>query len=92
MPDIAENPKVQRVLKKYEKNYDNSIALYLSAKHGLAPQAAFDLIDITELTHKMIESILYVTVKTLTNYRQQKTNLNASISEKVLAMFALYRK
>ena len=87
-----DDPKVQKVLKKYEKSYDNNIALFLSAKNGLAPQAAFDLIDVTSLTAKMIESILFVTIKTLTNYKQKKTNLNASISEKVLSIFALYKK
>jgi putative toxin-antitoxin system antitoxin component (TIGR02293 family) len=92
MPAVMDDPKVQKVLKKYEKKYDNNIALFLSAKNGLEPQAAFDLIDVTSLTSKMIESILYITIKTLTNYKQHKTHLNASISEKVLSIFALYRK
>lgn len=83
---------VQKVLNKYAKKYDSSISLFLSSKKGLEPQAAFDLISVTLLTAPMIESILYVTLKTLTNYKQRKTHLNAAISEKVLSIFALYKK
>jgi putative toxin-antitoxin system antitoxin component (TIGR02293 family) len=82
----------QKVLKKYEKQYDNSIALFMSSKKGLAPDAVFDLIKVTLLSIQTIESILYVTLKTLTNYKQRKTNLDASMSEKVLSIFALYKK
>jgi putative toxin-antitoxin system antitoxin component (TIGR02293 family) len=84
--------QVQRVLKKYEKKYDNNISLFMSSKKGLQPQAAFDLLAVTLLSGTKIESILYVTLKTLTNYKQRKTHLNAAISEKVLSIFALYRK
>ena len=92
MTYVTGNAAVQKVLKKYEKKYDNSIALFMSSKRGLQPQAAFDLIAVTLLSASMIESILYVTVKTLTNYKQRKTHLNAAISEKVLTIFALYKK
>jgi putative toxin-antitoxin system antitoxin component (TIGR02293 family) len=86
------NPQVQRVLKKYEKKYDNNISLFMSSKKGLQPQAAFDLLAVTLLPGAKIESILYVTLKTLTNYKQRKTQLNSAISEKVLSIFALYKK
>lgn len=92
MSAAIDNPNVQKVLKKYEKKYDNNISLFMSSKKGLEPQAAFDLIAITLLTGPMIESILYVTLKTLSNYKQRKTHLNAAMSEKVLSIFALYKK
>jgi putative toxin-antitoxin system antitoxin component (TIGR02293 family) len=92
MSAVMDNPNVQKVLKKYEKKYDNNISLFISAKKGLDPQAAFDLIDITLLSGPKIESILYVTVKTLANYKQRNTHLNAAMSEKVLSIFALYKK
>ncbi len=92
MATVMDNPDVQKVLKKYEKKYDNNISLFMSSKKGLEPQAAFDLIAITLLTGPMIESILYVTLKTLANYKQRKTHLNAAMSEKVLSIFALYKK
>ena len=64
----------------------------MSSKKGLDPQAAFDLIALTLLTGPMIESILYVTMKTLRNFKNCKTHLNAAISEKNLSIFALYEK
>jgi putative toxin-antitoxin system antitoxin component (TIGR02293 family) len=92
MQALPDNPNVHNVLKKYEKKYDNSIALFMSSKKGLAPQAAFDLIAVTLLPGALIESILFISLKTLANYKQRKTHLNASISEKVLSIFALYKK
>jgi putative toxin-antitoxin system antitoxin component (TIGR02293 family) len=92
MENVMDNLKVQKVLKKYEKKYENNISLFLSSKKGLEPQAAFDLIAVTLLSAPKIESILYVTLKTLTNYKQRKTHLNAAMSEKVLSIFALYKK
>jgi|ERR1700733_14953927 len=88
---VATNtPKVRKVLKKYEEKYDNDISLFMSSKAGLDPQAAFDLIDVTLFPGQMIESILYITLKTLTNYKHRKTQLNPAISEKILSIFALY--
>jgi putative toxin-antitoxin system antitoxin component (TIGR02293 family) len=88
---VATNtPKVRKVLKKYEKKYDNSISLFMSSKKGLDPQAAFDLIDVTLFPGQMIESILLITLKTLTNYKHKNTQLNPAISEKILSIFALY--
>jgi putative toxin-antitoxin system antitoxin component (TIGR02293 family) len=92
MPAAMDNHKVQKVLEKYQEKYDNSIALFMSSKKGLAPQAAFDLIAITLLPVAVIEGILFISFKTLTNYKQNKTQLNAAISEKVLSIFALYKK
>jgi putative toxin-antitoxin system antitoxin component (TIGR02293 family) len=85
-------PKARKVLKKYERKYDNNISLLMSSQVGLDPQAAFDLIDVTLLPGRMIEAILYVTMKTLTNYKNRRTQLNAAVSEKVLSIFALYEK
>src|ERR1041385_1039225 len=83
---------VDKVLSKYERNYDNSISLFLSSKKGLQPQAAFDLINVILLTPSVIETILDITIKTLRNYKQRKVNLNPVISEKILSIFALYKK
>jgi putative toxin-antitoxin system antitoxin component (TIGR02293 family) len=89
--EIATNtPKARKVLKKYEKKYGNSISLFMSSKEGLDPQAAFDLLEVTLFPGQMIESILYITVKTLTNYKRKRTQLNPAISEKILSIFALY--
>jgi len=92
MAGTMDNPGVQKMLRKYEKKYGNPIALFLYSRKGLEPQAAFDLIALTLLPGAMIEDILYVSLKTLANYKQRKTQLNAAISEKVLSIFALYKK
>lgn len=92
MAAVLDNSRVQRVLRRYEKKYDNSIAVLLSSKKGLKPQAAFDLMEVSPLIFSQIESILQVSLKTLRNYKQHDQHLSAAMSEKVLSILALYKK
>ncbi|RYY54167.1 MAG: DUF2384 domain-containing protein [Chitinophagaceae bacterium] len=87
-----ETAAADKVLRKYEKKYASSISLFLSSKEGLEPQAAFDLLALTLLPGSRVESVFYVTLKTLNNYKRRNAYLNPSMSEKVLSIFALYKK
>lgn len=92
MPAVLTQADPKKILKKYEKHFHNDIALLKSSKEGLAPQAAFDLASVGAFSNEALESILDVSYKTLTNYLKQKTNLNPSVSEKILTILALFEK
>ncbi len=92
MTTTAENKRAEQVLIKYEKSYDNSISILLSAKKGLKPQAVFDFISISQFSNHLVEQLLNKTLKTFTSYKQNNTPLDSVISEKLLKLFALYNK
>src|SRR5438105_14700639 len=80
------------VLSKYQGSFDNSIALLLSAKKGLKPEAVFDFISISQFSLSMVERLLSKTIKTFNNYKENNTLLDSTISEKLLKLFSLYNK
>lgn len=81
-----------QVLRRYEPFFQSSIALLTKAKKGLSANAVFDFMLISELTNEQVEVTLNKSVKTFHNYRQKKTYLDATTSEKLLKLFALYTK
>lgn len=87
-----ETKKLNPLLSKYEKSFDNPISILLNARKGLKPQAVFDFISLSQFSTQLIEQLLKKTVKTFTNYKEQNTLLDAVISEKLLKLFALYAK
>jgi len=88
----VENRKADNVIAKYRKSFENSIAILLHAKKGLKPQAVFDFISISQFPNQFVEQLLNKTLKTFTNYKEQNTSLDSSVSEKLLKLFALYDK
>lgn len=80
------------ILGKYAKSFENAIALLLSAKQGLMPEAIFDFITLSEFQTKQVEHLLNKTVKTFHKYKEQNIALDATVSEKLLKLFALYDK
>ena len=80
------------ILGKYAKSFENAIALLLSAKQGLMPEAIFDFITLSQFQTKQVEQLLNKTVKTFHKYKDQNITLDATVSEKLLKLFALYDK
>jgi putative toxin-antitoxin system antitoxin component (TIGR02293 family) len=89
-PITGENAR--KVLKKYEKSFENPISIYLSSKKGLKPEAVFDLFLLLHFTGSMVEEVLFKSLKTFSNYKKNNTPLDAAVSEKVLTLFSLYNK
>jgi putative toxin-antitoxin system antitoxin component (TIGR02293 family) len=81
-----------KVLRKYEPYFRNDIALLFQAKKGLKPQAIFDFVGLSELPHQLVEEVFHKSMKTFQNYFTKNTLLDASTSEKLLKLFALYQK
>jgi putative toxin-antitoxin system antitoxin component (TIGR02293 family) len=92
MSSVTENKKADQVLIKYQKSYDSAIAILLSSKKGLKPQAVFDFISISQFSIHLTEQVLNKTLKTFTTYKQNNTLLDSVVSEKLLKLFALYGK
>jgi putative toxin-antitoxin system antitoxin component (TIGR02293 family) len=88
----TEYGKAGLLLAKYEGSYDNSISLVLSAKKGLKPEAIFDFMHISRFSAALVEQLLNKTIKTFTKYKEKDTLLDATVSEKLLKLFALYDK
>lgn len=80
------------ILSKYEKSFSNNIALVADSKKGLRPQAVFDFISLSEFSFPVIEKVLNKTIKTFASYKRTQTNLDSTISEKLLKIFSLYDK
>lgn len=80
------------ILSKYEKSFSNNIALVADSKKGLRAQAVFDFISLSEFSFPVIEKVLNKTIKTFTSYKKNQTNLDSTISEKLLKIFSLYDK
>ena len=80
------------ILSKYEKSFSNNIALVADSKKGLRAQAVFDFISLSEFSFPVIEKVLNKTIKTFTSYKKNQTNLDSTISEKLLKIFSLYHK
>src|SRR5437867_5909406 len=92
MGTIAANKRAGNILAKYEKSFNNSIALLLSAKKGLKPEAVYDFISVSRLSSNLIEKSLNKTIKTLNSYKDNNILLDPVISEKLLRLFSLYDK
>ena len=84
--------KPGNILLKYEKSFSNNIALVADSKKGLRAQAVFDFISLSEFSFPVIEKVLNKTIKTFTSYKKNQTNLDSTISEKLLKIFSLYDK
>ena len=89
---ISRKKDLEKVLEKYEPHFKNDIALLFQAKKGLKPQAVFDFIGLSELPHQLVEEVFNKSMKTFQNYLTKNTLLDASTSEKLLKLFALYQK
>lgn len=81
-----------KVLARYKPFFQNNIVLLAKAKKGLQPEAVFDFILISALPTEQVEAALNKSMKTFQNYKEKKTVLDTTTSEKLLKLFALYSK
>jgi putative toxin-antitoxin system antitoxin component (TIGR02293 family) len=83
---------VNDVAIRYGSPAQNHFSLVSAAHEGVSVAAFFDLLDITGLSQVELASLLDVSAKTMTRYRQEGKKLNALNSEQVLKIIALYQK
>ena len=86
------HPQKENLFGKYRKSFENPVALLLTAKKGLKASAVFDFISFSKLANEHVEHLLNKTIKTFTSYKTNNVVLDATTSEKLLKLFALYDK
>lgn len=87
VPSILEETMV-----RYNVMYDNPVSLLSNSKKGLSAKAALDFISVSGFTYNEFQETFKTTVKTIQNYSVQNLKLDASLSEKLLKAFALFKK
>ena len=76
----------------YQVMYANLVSLLANSKKGLSAKAALDFISVSGFTYDEFQETFKTTVKTIQNYAVQNLKLDASLSEKLLKSFALFKK
>lgn len=83
---------LEETMVRYQSMYANPISLLSSSKKGLNAKAALDFISVSGFTYNEFQDTFKTTVKTIQNYAIQDLKLDASLSEKLLKSFALFKK
>lgn len=83
---------LEETMVSYHAMYANPVALLANAKKGLTAKAALDFILVSGFTYDEFQETFKTTVKTIQNYAVQDLKLDASLSEKLLKSFALFKK
>lgn len=81
-----------KALSRYEPFFQDNHSILLESKKGLRPEAVFDFIVISDLSEEQIKRTLNKSLKTFQNYRDKRIVLDATTSEKLLRLFAIYNK
>lgn len=82
----------EETMVRYQSMYANPVSLLANSKKGLSAKAALDFISISGFTYDEFQETFKTTVKTIQNYAVQDLKLDASLSEKLLKSFALFKK
>lgn len=83
---------LEETMVSYQAMYANPVSLLTNSKKGLSAKAALDFISISGFTYDEFQETFKTTVKTIQNYATQDLKLDASLSEKLLKSFALFKK
>lgn len=83
---------IEETIVQYQAMYANPVALLTNSKKGLSAKAALDFISISGFTYDEFQETFKTTVKTIQNYAVQDLKLDASLSEKLLKLFSLFKK
>jgi putative toxin-antitoxin system antitoxin component (TIGR02293 family) len=92
LSNLPAHDPARALLEKYEPNYRSTVAIVDTAKDGLAAEAVLRIIRLLNVTKTFAESIFQLSFRTLDNYSTQKKKVDPAVTEKALALMALYRK
>ncbi len=70
----------------------NPHAIVSSARKGLKPKIFYDLADAIKMSEKSLASIIHLSSRTISNYKEQQKVLEPIYSEHLLKLIALYNK
>jgi len=71
---------------------DNRYLLTSHARSGLASKVFYDFADAIKMPEKKLASIINLSSRTISNYKEKKKKLEPIYSEHLLKLIALYKK
>ena len=86
------NNFAKRVIARYHKHFADSFKLLAACQKGLNAEAVLDFISVSRLPNSDVGYLLNKSVITLTRHEAYGRLLNATTSEKLLCLFALYER
>lgn len=95
MPVAAIKTKNQThtsIFSRYESSIKDLFTIVVAARKGVNANAFFDVVSVSGIDRNKLADLMNVSLKTLLRYRQQNKKLNATKSERVLKLIALYKK
>lgn len=84
----------QNSIKSKFKDLDivSNYAIVFSARKGVKPKIFYDFADTIKMPEKSLASIINLSARTISNYKEKKKNLEPAYSEHLLKIIALFEK
>ncbi len=89
-PPLMKEPAA--IYSSYGHDIDTTMTIAIKAAEGLKAQALNDFERISGLSKQMVAKFLHVTSRSLSRYIEDDRKLDASKSEAILKLIALYKK
>jgi putative toxin-antitoxin system antitoxin component (TIGR02293 family) len=71
-------------------DFVNNQAIFLSARKGLKTKVFYDFAESIKMPEKTLASIINLSSRTISNYKERKKNLEPLYSEHLLKLIALF--
>ena len=91
MPSTLENKNTIRSKFK-ELDLLNHYAIFLSARKGVKTKTFYDFAEIIKMPEKNLASIINLSARTISNYKEKKKPLEPIYSEHLLKLIAVFEK
>ncbi len=73
-------------------DFNNSYNLFLSARAGINTKVFYDFAEAVKMPEKKLASLINISARTVSNYKEKRKALEPSHSEHLLKLIALYDK
>lgn len=91
MPGTLENKNTIR-LKFKDLDFRSQYAIFLSARKGVRTKVFYDFAETIKMSEKNLASIINLSARTISNYKEIGKNLEPIYSEHLLKLIALFEK
>jgi putative toxin-antitoxin system antitoxin component (TIGR02293 family) len=91
MANIVEN-KNSIKYKFKDLDFHSNHVIFASARRGIRTKIFYDFAETIKMPEKNLASIINLSARTISNYKEQKKNLEPLYSEHLLKLIALFEK
>jgi putative toxin-antitoxin system antitoxin component (TIGR02293 family) len=91
MANTVENKKSVKYKFK-DLDFFNNHAIFVSARKGLRTKIFYDFAETIKMPERNLASIINLSARTISNYKEKKKNLEPLYSEHLLKLIALFEK